>query len=183
MINNTKNLIEFLFDNYIKNAEIALDMTCGNGNDSKLILEKLNPASVYAFDIQEIAIKNTKELCQGFDKLKLIHDSHENFEKYIDDKIDLAVFNLGYLPGADKSIVTKGQTVLDTIKKLLIRINLKGKIILTFYPGHPSGREEKELIIKYLESLNQKNFSILKFDFINQINNPPFVIMLTKIND
>lgn len=36
-----------------ENARIAVDMTAGNGFDSKFILDEINPEKLYAFDIQE----------------------------------------------------------------------------------------------------------------------------------
>lgn len=43
VINSTKNLIEFFMHNYVKDVKIAVDMTVGNGFDSKNILEILKP--------------------------------------------------------------------------------------------------------------------------------------------
>ncbi len=50
-------------------------------------------------------------------------DGHENIEHHINDAhkghIDAAIFNLGYLPKGDKSIVTKPDTTIQAINSLL----------------------------------------------------------------
>ena len=46
--------------------------------------------------------------------------------------------------------------------------------------GHLSGQMESLELSKYLESLNQKEYTILKFTFENQKNNPPYVVMIQK---
>ncbi|MBA0816393.1 hypothetical protein Gohar_001059, partial [Gossypium harknessii] len=52
----------------------------------------------------------------------------------------LVAFNLGYLPGGDKGIITTSKTTLlalEVSKKMLI---LGGLISLVVYVGHPGGR-------------------------------------------
>lgn len=181
MVNNTKDLIKFLLKNYVEKVEIAVDMTVGNGNDSKAILETLNPKKLYCFDIQEVAIENSKKLIGNIENVKYILDSHCNLDRYVEEKIDFAIYNLGYLPNGDKSITTISKDVIESLEKLLENLNDKGKIILTFYPGHESGKIESEEISDFLSKLSQKIFSIIKFEFINQQNNPPYVIMISKI--
>ena len=51
IINNTKNLIEFFMGSYIKDVNIAVDMTVGNGFDAQNILEIIKPKKLYCFDI------------------------------------------------------------------------------------------------------------------------------------
>lgn len=51
---------------------------------------------------------------------------------------------------------------------------------MVFYPGHKSGLEEANIIGEYLKDLNQKEFDVLKYEFINQVNNPHFLIAIKK---
>lgn len=181
MINNTKSLIEFLFDSYIVDAPVSCDMTLGNGHDSKLILEKLNPKKLYAFDIQKAAFIESSKLLGDCPKVEYIHDGHENIDKYVEEKIDLAIYNLGYMPGQDKQITTNYKTVIESLEKVFLKLNTNGHIIITLYPGHKSGQEEAENINDFLSQLSQKEYVVTKFDFINQVNSPPYVILIEKI--
>lgn len=182
MGNNTKSLIDFLMKNYVNKVDIAVDMTLGNGNDAKNILDILKPEKLYGFDIQKEAISNTHKLLgEEYKNYELILDSHVNIDRYIDCRIDFAIYNLGYLPSGDKNITTLSSDVILSLEKIINMLNINGNVILTFYPGHEQGMIESLEIKEYLSKLSQKNFSIIKFDFINQKNNPPFVIMINKL--
>lgn len=180
VINNTKNLIEFFMKNYIDNVKIAVDMTVGNGVDSKNILEILEPKKLYCFDIQEEALYNSKKLLNKFSNYELILDNHRNFDKYVKENVDFAIYNLGYLPRGNKNITTNAVDVEKSLKKLLDKLNKSGIIFITFYIGHLCGQIESLEISKFLKNLDQKKFTVLKFLFENQRNNPPYVIMIQK---
>ena len=181
VINSTKNLIEFFMSNYVKDVKIAVDMTVGNGFDSKNILGILKPEKLYCFDIQQEALDNSKKLLKQYFNFELILENHKNFDKFVKENIDFAIYNLGYLPKGDKFITTNAEDVEESLKKLLEKLNFKGTIFITFYIGHLSGKMESFELSKYLESLNQKEHTILKFTFENQKNNPPYVVMIQKI--
>ena len=101
------------------NLEIGVDFTMGNGHDTKSLIECCK--EVYSFDIQEEALKRTKELVG--DQAHLIRDSHENFDHYV-DTFDIGIFNLGYLPEGDHNITT----TLDVTQRTLATV-YKGNII------------------------------------------------------
>ena len=61
------------------------------------------------------------------------------------------IFNLGYLPGSDKSIQTQPQSTqraLDVAQQLL---HLKGMLLVTAYRGHPGGQEEADCVDQWME--------------------------------
>ena len=163
---------------------IAVDATMGNGYDTKYLAEKVGPSGfVYSFDVQEEALKSTekkiiKENLQ--DRVQLILDGHENMDKYIDDEVSCIVFNLGYLPRAKHQIITKPDTTLKAIKHSLKLIKPHGIISIAIYTGHPGGEEEKNSIYEYIKTLDQSEFNVLESGFVNQINNPPQLILIEK---
>lgn len=175
-----------ILKNKIDKNSVVVDATCGNGNDT-LFLAKNTPAKkVYAFDIQELAIKNTKRLLFDnavLDKCTLILDSHNNFEKYVAEPISAAVFNLGYLPKGDHSITTLGKVTKNTINNMLCHLEVGGVIVVVVYWGHENGKFEKELLLDYCSSLDQKYIEVLQYQFINQRNNAPFIIALEKLKE
>lgn len=96
----------------INKNDVVIDATMGNGNDTVFLAELVGPGgSVFAFDIQQIAVDRTlkKLVDNGLDdhNIRLINDGHENIESYSTGAIDAAMFNLGYLPQGDRSIITK----------------------------------------------------------------------------
>lgn len=162
------------------NINIAVDMTSGNGNDSKFILDKLKPKMLYAFDIQKEAMENTKNLIGSRSNFKFILDTHENIDKYIKEEIDLVIYNLGYLPGGDKNITTKTESTMESLKKVLTLLSHKGKVFITVYPGHEEGLAESNYLTEYLKNLDQKDFVVLKLSYQNQKNTPPYLYVLGK---
>ena len=163
-----------------KGINIAVDMTAGNGYDSKFILNKLKPTMLYAFDIQAKAKENTQKLIGNRENFIFILDSHENIDKYVKEKIDLAIYNLGYLPKADKSITTKKASTINSLKKLLDLLNKDGKIFISVYPGHKEGKLEAGALDAYLGNLDQKLFTVLKLSYPNQKNTPPYLYIISK---
>ncbi|TGB02151.1 tRNA (mnm(5)s(2)U34)-methyltransferase [Halobacillus salinus] len=177
-----------LMKDSLKDGDIAVDGTCGNGHDT-LFLANLTGESghVYGFDIQPAAIENTKERLNEHNMLSratLIHDSHSKIGHYLSDEhrgqVQAGIFNLGYLPGSDKSIVTKPEETIASVKEMLNQLRSGGLIVLVVYHGHPGGKEEKEALLRYVESLEQKEVRALQYGFINQRNTPPFIIALEK---
>lgn len=95
-------------------------------------------------------------------------------------KIGGAIFNLGYLPGTSKEIVTKPESTLKALSSLLSRLKINGIIVLVVYYGHPGGTDEKEAVLHFCQQLDQKAYHVLQYSFINQKNNPPFLIAVEK---
>lgn len=131
---------------------------------------------VYSFDIQEDAINNTKKLLNknNIKNVTLINDSHEYLDKYLDkykEKVSLIMFNLGYLPGGNKSIMTNYKTTLKAIEKGINLLNKKGIILVTCYP-HEEGKKESKEIINYLKSNDIKYYIYKNTNNINA----PFLI-------
>lgn len=177
-----------LLEKAIQPGDIAVDATLGNGHDS-LFLAKLvgESGKVYGFDIQEQAIMNSKARLaeQGLDdRTVFFHKGHE----YIFDCVPLekhgavkaAIFNLGYLPGSDKSIVTKPDTTISAIKQLLEILAPEGIIILVIYHGHPEGAVERDELMQYVQSIDQMQARVLLYQFLNQQNYPPFIVAIEK---
>ena len=106
------NMVKKICNENINKNDIVVDMTIGNGNDT-LFLAKTSAKKIFAFDVQNQAITNTNDLLEKnnlADKCEVILDSHENFDKYIEENIQAVVFNLGYLPNADHTITTQAET-------------------------------------------------------------------------
>ncbi len=55
--------------------------------------------------------------------------------------------------------------------------------MLVIYHGHPGGKEERDMVMDYVRQLPQKYIHVLKYEFLNQQNDPPFVIALEKVKE
>ncbi len=168
----------------LQNGDIAVDCTMGNGNDTAFLCQLVgDKGKVYAFDIQEAALVNTRKklLSLNFlDRANLILDGHQHIDKYVTENVKLVIFNLGYLPKGNHEITTTKESTLAAVQKCLPLLEPNGIVLLIVYPGHENGRMEKEALDSFTAKLNQKEFNAAKLCFVNQINNPPELICIEK---
>ena len=159
--------------------DIVVDATMGNGHDT-LFLAKL-AKQVYAFDIQEQALEKTSQRIQeaGLTNVDLILQGHETVDQFVTE-VKAAIFNLGYLPSADKSIITQPQTTLEALEKLCQMLVKGGRIAIMIYYGHEGGDIERDAVLDFVSQLPQQEYTATIYRTLNQINNPPFLVMIEK---
>ena len=164
----------------ITKEDIVVDATMGNGHDT-LFLAKL-AKQVYAFDIQEQALEKTSQRLQeaGLTNAELILQGHETVDQFVRE-VKAAIFNLGYLPSADKSIITQPQTTLEALDKLCHMLIKGGRIAIMIYYGHEGGDIEKDAVMDFVSQLPQQEYTATIYRTLNQINNPPFLVMIEKL--
>ncbi|MFU2206203.1 tRNA (mnm(5)s(2)U34)-methyltransferase [Streptococcus pluranimalium] len=179
-----KRPLEFSHDflaEVLDSESVAVDATMGKGNDT-LFLAKCS-RKVYAFDVQEEAVIKTRQCLEAEDisNVDLILDGHENLDHYVREPLRAAIFNLGYLPSADKSIITKPHTTLQAIEKVLDRLEVGGRLAIMIYYGHEGGEMEKDAVLNFVSQLDQKAYTVMLYQALNQINTPPFLVMVEKL--
>lgn len=159
---------------------VTVDATMGNGHDTLFLAQ--HSKKVYAFDIQEKALEATqKRLTQANITNAHLHlVGHEQLSEYVLEPVSAAIFNLGYLPNADKTCITKAQTTIAAIQALEVLLVPGGRIAIMVYDGHDGGDDEKEALEAYLETLDQQMFTVTRYQTMNQINHPPYLLMVEK---
>ncbi|MFD2446504.1 class I SAM-dependent methyltransferase [Bacillus sp. CGMCC 1.16607] len=178
-----------LMEKAIQPGDIAVDSTLGNGHDTLFLANLVGESGkVYGFDIQEQAILKSKQRLAEHhleNRAILFHKGHEHIQDLIPPdyhgKVTAAIFNLGYLPGSDKSVVTKPDTTIAAIEQLLQIMASEGIIVLVIYHGHPEGATERDHLLQYVKNLDQQKARVLLYQFLNQQNDPPFIVAIEKI--
>ena len=171
---------EFYFRN--KDKELTfIDATCGMGNDSLFMANLLNnKGKLVCYDIQDIAIKTTKELLNknNFSNVVYHLKSHETF---IEIKADLIIYNLGYLPTTDKKITTNVESTINSIKNAINITSNKDDylIIIVVYPGHVEGKIESDSIDEFVYNLPSKHYLVSKYMNYNRPSSP-YIITISK---
>ncbi|MCO4468260.1 SAM-dependent methyltransferase [Streptococcus infantarius subsp. infantarius] len=181
MIKRPLHLSHDFLAEVLDDGAVAVDATMGNGNDTAFLAQ--HAKKVYAFDVQEQALKSTQERLekQAISNAQLILDGHQNLDKYVSEPIRAAIFNLGYLPSADKTVITKPDTTLVAIEKILERLEIGGRLAIMIYYGHEGGDMEKDAVLEYVNQLDQRLFTAMLYQPLNQINQPPFLVMIEKL--
>lgn len=170
----------------VRKGDVVVDGTIGHGHDTLLLAELVGPTGrVLGFDIQPQAVESTRSklIAAGLDgRVTLYLESHEHAAARLGEgqTIGAAQFNLGYLPGGDKGIVTLGSSTLRCLESLLPRLRPGGMAIFVVYYGHDGGPEEKDALLAFVEGLDQKAFTVLQYSMRNWRSDPPFLIAVEK---
>ncbi|MGT2949902.1 SAM-dependent methyltransferase [Streptococcus cuniculi] len=166
----------------VTKEDIVVDATMGNGYDTLFLAERAK--KVVAFDIQEQALQKTAErlATAGLTNVELVLAGHEQVDAYV-DTIKAGIFNLGYLPSADKSVITQPSTTLLALEKLCQRLVVGGRIAVMIYYGHEGGDVERDAVLDFVAKLPQQEFTAAIYRTLNQVNHPPFLVMLEKVKE
>lgn len=157
---------------HVSPGDVVIDATCGNGHDT-FFLTTLG-CQVFALDIQEEALEKARQLVGNHARFLLV--SHAQIhEVSLPTPPCLIVYNLGYLPGGDKSITTKCETTIESIKHSLEILAPKGAVSITCYPGHSEGQIEEQAVSEFLSSLNPLQWLICQHRYLNRPRSPVFI--------
>jgi len=178
-------LSHLLVRRFVSPGDHVIDATCGNGHDTLLLAELVGPAGrVWAFDIQQAALDATAgrlaeaEDCAAVD---LIHAGHETIKDHCRGPVKAVVFNLGYLPGGDRTVVTQTESTLAGLAQSLEILATGGIVVITIYPGHESGGLERIALEDRLAQLPPAGFHIWRMGQINVPATAPYIILIQKV--
>lgn len=142
----------------------AIDATCGNGHDTLFLAKRCSEkGKVFSFDIQQQAIQVAKKRITEntlTNKVAFFCTSHENMQQHITQKAQVIMFNLGYLPNADKSITTQANSTIKALNSACQLLSNNGLLSILCYPGHAEGKIETEQVKQWLNKLDKQPFII-----------------------
>jgi hypothetical protein len=173
-----------LWEQLVTPEAIVVDATCGNGHDALFLTTLAHRGKVILLDVQPQAIQNSRKRLQ--EALDPTHFKAVSFHELCHSQIDevvapasarLIVFNLGYLPGHDKSMTTRTPLTLISLEKCLGLICPGGAISVTCYPGHEEGRKELEVITAFCQRLSPKEWSACSYCWINRTLHPHLILL------
>ena len=161
-----------------------LDATAGNGYDTLFLAELASQGTVYAFDVQEAALNATRERLQGLlpphPDVRLILDSHAHLAQYVQGPVHAALFNLGFLPGSDKSVITKRASTLAALNALAPRMAPGGLLSVHLYTGHAGGLDEACAVIAWAAELPRNTGHVLHTTQLNKPGNPEHLLLVAR---
>ncbi len=184
LLSSAVEMAQEMVSKAVREGDWAVDATAGNGHDT-LFLARLvgENGRVIAFDVQEEALQNTRLRLQReslLSRVRLVRDGHEAMPHYLERKVAAVMFNLGYLPGGSRDIITRPQTTISGICAALDLLQEGGVVTIVVYTGHPGGEEEKEAVLEWCSRLDQQRFTAVFCRNINRAKKPPFLITVEK---
>lgn len=165
-------------------GDCALDATAGNGHDTLLLAQCVGAhGHVYAFDVQARALAATQARLQQaglLDRTTLIADSHAHLQQHVAVGLKAAVFNLGYLPGSDKTVVTQPTSTVSALEQALDLLLPGGVLVVVIYHGHSGGAAEQQAVEQWCTTLDAQRALAVRYQLVNQGGQPPYVLALEK---
>jgi SAM-dependent methyltransferase len=142
----------------------AIDATAGNGHDTAFLAAAVQPGGrVFACDRQQAALVSTRvrlkaaKLAEGVDFFE--GDHAQLSEKLPGDartRVGAVIFNLGYLPGGAKAIITEKASTLRALETLAAFLRPGGRLVVVAYRGHPGGEEEFAAVHRWFYENREK---------------------------
>lgn len=168
-------------------GDVAIDATLGNGHDTLFLAQSVGDRGhVYGFDVQIQAIQATRQRLMARDllgRVSLNHACHSQMETYVDGAVKAIMFNLGYLPGADKQLITRVETTLQAVAAGCRLLAKEGVMTILAYPGHAGGDIESEELRLWIQCLDMERFQVELILSHHQSESAPILFVIRAIRD
>ncbi len=182
---NALTLIGQLIASRVSEGDICVDATAGRGHDTLALCRLVGPTGkVYAMDIQPEALGSTCALLDaegmlGRAELRLM--SHTDIDTLgLAGSVRCVTFNFGWLPGGDHDIYTKAETSVEAVKKSLDLLVPGGMITMIMYYGKNNGFEERDALLSFLPTIDDRRFTVVVSPFVNRKNCPPIPAVIFR---
>ena len=177
-------LSHLILRQFLNQGDRAVDATCGNGNDTLLLAELVGEqGQVWGFDVQPQAIEATRAKVDtgGFgSRVSLILAGHEEMEQHLNEPLQGVVFNLGYLPGSDRTVITRPETTGAALQQALKLLAPGGIIAVTIYPGHGGGANERRIVDGWASRIEPRAFHVWRMAQVNVQSDAPYFILIQR---
>lgn len=171
MLRSARYLSHDVLKEAVQKGDTVIDATMGNGHDTLFLCELVGEEGrVIAFDVQSQAVESTRQrLAENnmLDRATLYCKGHQHMDESSAQDVAAIVFNLGWLPGGDKSITTLWETTKVALEKALSLLKKHGVLLLCAYPGHAEGDRERSEVKDFLASLPPQQYNVLHQKFLN----------------
>ncbi len=175
----------------------AVDATAGNGHDTLFLARCVGEEGlVLACDVQQVALDATRARLEAAGlagRVRLVLGGHEHLGRWLDaaapdgpapsplSGVAAAMFNLGFLPGSDKRVVTRPDTTLAALEALLPRLAPGGVISLHLYTGHGGGAEEAAAVLSRAAALPAAAWAVLQSHEANRERAREYLLLLERL--
>ena len=168
----------------VQAGDTVIDATLGNGHDTVMLAELVGESGrVIGFDIQPDAVERTAARLQEndlLDRCELYAEGHQHIADRVHTPVKAAVFNLGWLPGGDKSVTTLWETTQVAISSALSLLVKGGVCTVCAYPGHDEGDRERFALMDWLSTLRPQEYNVLHHRFLNAGPGAPECFVIQK---
>lgn len=168
----------------VQPGDTVIDATLGNGHDTLMLAQLVGEhGHVVGFDIQPDAVdRSAQRLTEAGvrERCTLYAEGHQHISERVTVPVRAAVFNLGWLPGGDKSVTTLWETTRTAVEAALALLVKGGVCTICAYPGHEEGDRERFALMDWLAGLRPQEFNVLHHRFLNAGPGAPECFVIQK---
>lgn len=178
-------LAHVLLRGAIHAGDLVVDATAGNGHDTLFLAEMVGASGrVLAFDVQSSAIAAARArvaACGWLERVEFRQLSHALLADHAAAAAVAAVmFNLGYLPGDARLVMTDTATTLKGLAAAATVLKPGGALTVVCYPGHDGGAAEAEAAEVWFAAKADEGWRVAKYGAFATRRPAPFLLMGTK---
>lgn len=152
----------------IRSGDLAIDATAGNGHDTLALAQAVGPTGrVQVIDLQAAAIEATRKRLAAAGALTqctLQQGDHSRILRELPAPFvggtKAITFNLGYLPGGDRSIVSQATNTRAALDAAVALLGPGGCLFVTAYRGHPGGQEETRAVAQWMQAKAKEGWTV-----------------------
>jgi hypothetical protein len=96
-------------------------------------------------------------------------------------RVGAVMFNLGYLPGGDKSLTTRRASTVQAVRAALDLLRAGGVMTVIAYTGHPGGAREADAVADALSQLPPNEYEVRAVDARSGARYPPRLFVVQNI--
>ncbi len=170
-------------------GDLALDATVGNGLDTLFLARAVGSSGrVWGFDCQPEALRRTEHRLSAagvLQRVSLQCAGHENIGSLLPSaargRLRAVMFNLGYLPGGDRTQITGPASTLQALRVTLPLLAAHGRISVVAYTGHPGGAQEAAAVALWASSLPSDDYRVRRVRSDHTRADAPLWILVTRL--
>ena len=192
----------FALSRQMHHAPIAVDGTAGNGHDTLFLASSVgSEGRVWAFDIQAEALEAASRRLAGvdavrggsvaesclLDRVSFVHAGHETLAEVLPEKargnVWGAMFNLGFLPGSDRLVITNPATTIAALEALVLYVPCGGVVSVHGYMGHDGGAMEAGIVSSWFEERLWDDWRVARYSFVNKKHNQEVLFLAERVGN
>lgn len=168
----------------IQAGDTVVDATLGNGHDALMLAGLVGEEGhVIGFDVQADAVASARARLEEHgvaQRCTLHHLGHEHMAEVVQGPVRAVMFNLGWLPGGNKTVTTHWETTRQAVTAALSLLDKMGVCTICAYPGHAAGDEERAALTEFLGTLRPQEYNVLHQRFLNAGPGAPECFVIQK---
>lgn len=186
---NAVKLARDLVGRHLRAGDVAVDATVGNGHDTLWLASLVGPGGlVIGCDVQPAAIASGRarlEAAGMLPRVRLVTGDHARLADWIEPavrpRVRVVMFNLGYLPGSDKTVTTRCDSTLAALSALAVWLPPGALVTVVAYPGHEGGAAERDAVLSWAGGLDAWQWRVQHWRALNRRRPAPELIALERL--